>query len=314
MNDMDYKSVASLLLSRNNFLILTHKNPDGDAVGSACALCSALRRIGKTAYLYANPDMTAKYLRYAEEFLSPEGYMPEYTVAVDIASVNQFPKGFSGNVELCIDHHPTNSRYASKYLVMDKKASCGEIILRIIKNMCGDLTRQEATLLYIAVSTDTGCFRYSNTNAATFKAASELMEAGADNSSVNESFFRKVSRARLKLEGMIYSDLRFYRDGEICMAMITSRMIEESGAVEEDFDDLAALAGRAEGAKLCVTVRELPTGESRISLRSSPGVDCSTIAAVFGGGGHKLASGCTINGRPERAKEILLEVIDEVWS
>ena len=125
-------------------------------------------------------------------------------------------------------------------------------------------------------------------------------------------FFRKVSPARIRLEGLIYSSMEFYRDGRLVIATITRDMLRRSGATADDFDDLAGLSGRAEGSEINVTIRELESGESKISIRSVPGVSSNAIAAAFGGGGHDMAAGCTIAAEPEKAKTMLLAVIDEV--
>ncbi len=310
---MNYKQAAKELLTHENILLLTHCNPDGDTVASAAALCSALNRGGRTAYLYRNEQISEKLLRYCERFFAPEGFQPKYVVAVDVADEKLFAKGFAGKVDLCIDHHPTNTGYAAQTLVRPEKAACAELVLELIQCMNGELTREEATLLYIGLSTDTGCFQYANTNAAAFRAAAELLRMGADNAKINWVFFRKVSVARLKLESMIYSGLRFYRDGKIVVATVTRRMLAESGAGEDDLDDLAGLSGRAEGAVLNITIREQPDGSSKISVRSNEEVSSSAICAVFGGGGHEMAAGCTIYGDTEKARELLLNVIDEVW-
>lgn len=310
---MNYKDCAELLKRHDGYLVITHKNPDGDTTGSAAALCAALRRIGKTAYAYPNPGMNGKLLPYIAEYYAPEGFSAQFIIAVDIAAESLFPRGFEGAVDLCVDHHPTNSHYAKNSLIVADRASCGEIMLELIKALRGPVTKAEATLLYLAVSTDTGCFRYSNTNSATFRAASELARLGADMPSVNFSFFRKASPARLKLEGMIYSSLRYYRDGKITVACVTLDMLSASGAGDDDLDDIANLAGRPEDSVLGITIREQPGGTCRLSLRSSPEVDCSAICAVFGGGGHALAAGCTISGTPERAREMILDVVNEVW-
>ena len=310
---MNYKQAAKELLTHENILLLTHCNPDGDTVASAAALCSALNRGGRTAYLYRNEQISEKLLRYCERFFAPEGFQPKYVVAVDVADEKLFAKGFAGKVDLCVDHHPTNTGYAAQTLVRPEKAACAELVLELIQCMNGELTREEATLLYIGLSTDTGCFQYANTNAAAFRAAAELLRMGADNAKINWIFFRKVSVARLKLESMIYSGLRFYRDGKIVVATVTRRMLAESGAGEDDLDDLAGLSGRAEGAVLNITIREQPDGSSKISVRSNEEVSSSAICAVFGGGGHEMAAGCTIYGDTEKAREMLLNVIDEVW-
>ncbi len=310
---MKISETAKLFHTRDNFLLLTHKNPDGDTLGSAAALCSALRRAGKTAYLFPNAEMTEKYREFAEPFHAPKGFEPSFTVAVDIAAETLLPPGFTGKADFCVDHHPSNTHYAPKNLIAPSKASCGEIVLQLIKALNGDVSAEEANLLYVAVSTDCGCFVYANTCADTLRAAAELLELGADNRTLNVKLFRKVSRARMKIEGMIYSGMEFYRDGKISLATITRQMLREAGATEEDLDDISGLSGRAEGAILSITVREKENGESRISLRSSPEVDCSEICSVFGGGGHTMAAGCTIQSPPEKAKRMLLDVIDEVW-
>ncbi|MDO4991084.1 MAG: bifunctional oligoribonuclease/PAP phosphatase NrnA [Eubacteriales bacterium] len=310
---MNYKQCAKLLLTHENILIVTHRNPDGDTVGSAAALCSALRRGGRTAWLYPNPQIAGKLLDYCSRFLAPEGFVPGYVVSADVAEEALFPKGFEGKVDLCVDHHPTNSSFASESLVKPEKASCAEIILELIQNMNANLTKDEATLLYIGLSTDTGCFQYSNTNAAAFRAAAEMIRCGADSQAVNRRFFRTVPLARLQLESMIYGTLRFYRDGQIVVACVTREMLEKTGVREEDLDDLAGLAGRAEGCELSITIRELTDGTCKVSVRSSEKVSSCAVCEVFGGGGHVRASGCTIYGDAEKACEMLLNVIDEVW-
>ena len=180
-------------------------------------------------------------------------------------------------------------------------------MLEVIKSLCGDVSRDEAQLLYIAVSTDTGCFQYSNTNSATLRAAAELIDLGADNSELNIRFFRTQSRARMALEGRMLSGMRFFRDGAISVVTVTLRMLDECGAVENDCEDLAGLAGKAEGSVVSMTIRETKPGESKISLRSKPGVNVSEICAVYGGGGHAMAAGCTLQAGPERRVSLCCE-------
>ncbi len=310
---MNYKQCAKTLLGHENILILTHRNPDGDTMASAAALCSALRRGGRTACLYPNAQVSDKLRPFVEEFFAPAGYKYKYVVAVDIAAEGLLPKGYEGPVNCCIDHHPSNSHYAGAELVRPEKSSCAEVVMELILNINTEITKEEATLLYIGLSTDTGCFQYSNTNSASLRAASELLRLGADNSMVNLRFFRKVSRARLMLESLIYGGMHYYRDGRISVATVSLDMMERAGATEDDCDDLAGLAGRAEEAEVSITIREQNDGNCKISVRSTPQVNSSDICAVFGGGGHAMAAGCTIMGTPQMAEELLLQVIDEVW-
>ena len=257
MNDREF---AAALRDRDAILILSHLRPDGDTLGSGAALCSALRRMGKTAYLFPNPETTARYLPYVAQFFAPANFVPACVVAVDIATPNLFPQGFSGAVDLCIDHHPSNALYAGDTLLHAEKSACGEAVLDVIELLTGSVTEQEANLLYIAVTTDTGCFQYANTNAATLRAAARLLELGADNRKISMDFFRKISRARMALVGQIYSGMRFFRGGQVAIAVVTRALIDSVHATEDDCDDIAGLPGRAEGVVVSVTIRELLDG------------------------------------------------------
>ena len=303
---------AKTLLSNENIIILTHRNPDGDAIGSAAALCCALRRAGRNAYLYPNDEVSDKLLPFYREYPAPDGFEARYTIAVDVASEAQFPNGFTGKVDFCIDHHPSNTRYAAQNFIRPKKAACGEIIADVIKQMNGDITKEEADLLYIAVTTDTGCFQYANTNANTLRTAAMLLEAGADNVRLNTAFFRKASAGRLKLEGMIYDGITLHQNGIVAVAIVTEKMLRESGATGKELDDIASLVGRIEGEKVGITIRELSDGGSKVSVRTAEGINASDICAVFGGGGHALAAGCTVPAPPLKTKELILGVVQEV--
>lgn len=310
---MNYRESAELLRSHDRYLLITHKNPDGDTMCSAAALCSALRRAGKTAYLYPNLQASRKLQDYVKQYYAPADYREDFRVSVDVATEGLFPTQYEGDILLCVDHHPTNSHFGQNELIRDDRSSCGEIVMELIRVLCGDLTKEEATLLYIAVSTDTGCFQYANTDYRTLAAASDLVRCGAENYPVNRDFFRKVSIARLKLEGYLYSNMRFFREGKIVFALVTREMLQRSGATEDDFDDLAGLAGRAEGCDLNITIREKEDGSSKVSVRSVPGISSSEICAAFGGGGHAMAAGCTIPCSPEKAVDLLMDVINEVY-
>ena len=125
---MDDREFAAALCDRDAILILSHLRPDGDTLGSGAALCSALRRMGKTAYLFSNPETTARYLPYVAQFFAPADFVPACVVAVDIATPDLFPQGFSGAVDLCIDHHPSNALYAGATLLHAEKSACGEAV------------------------------------------------------------------------------------------------------------------------------------------------------------------------------------------
>ena len=310
--NLNLNDTVEYLKEHDGYLLVTHIRPDGDTLGSAAALCHILRSIGKTAFVYDNPQTTAKYAQWTKPYIAPEGFDPSCVIGVDLASERLYPIGIPEDMsfDLCIDHHPTNTGYAEHLFCLPEKASCGELILLVAKELdCFD--KETASLLYIAVSTDCGCFVYGNTTAETHRAAAELIDAGADYKPLNVSLFRQQSFSRLKLEGLIFAEMRQYADGKVNIAVVTLDMMTRSGATEDDCDDLASLAGRVEGSYVSATIRELAPKECKVSLRSGDAFDCSSVCALYGGGGHRMASGCTIYEDIETARDMLVQNILE---
>ncbi len=301
---------AEWLDAHDDYLIISHRRPDGDTLCSGAALCSALRRRGKKAWCFANPETTETYRPFVTPYEAPEGLAPSALITVDVASEGLFPDGVGGDIPLAIDHHPSNSRFAANLCLAAERSSCGELVLDIIKELCGSVTAEEANMLYAAVSPDTGCLQYSTTNAPPLRAAAELIDLGADNSALNIALFRTMSRARMALEGRMLSGMRYFHDGKISVNVITQAMMDECGADENDCDDLAGLAGKAKGSVISLTIREVPEG-SKVSARSKPGVNVSEICAVYGGGGHAMAAGVTLHCGVEEALSLMLRAIDE---
>lgn len=310
---MTVSEVAALLRANDNFLLLTHTRPDGDTLCSAAALCSALRRIGKYACMRPNCEITENYQEMTAPYMAREIPDEAFTVCIDVAGPEMMQLGFHGDVQLCIDHHPGNPGFAAATIVKPEKASCGEIVLEIIEELCAPLTKEEANLLYAAVSTDSGCFCYANTTAETLRAAAHLIDCGAESQPLNKLLFRSSTFARLKLEGLIFSSLRSYRDHKLNVALVTLEMMAEAGAVENDCEDLANLPGRIRGSIVNITIRELGDGRCKASVRTNDQVDASAICAKLGGGGHKMASGCTMVGSAEEMEQALLAAVNEVW-
>lgn len=308
---MTVSETVEFLRKNDNYLILTHMRPDGDTMGSAAALCHGLRQAGKTAFLFPNPQFADNHPWITEPYLPGREYESNCTIAVDIAHPALFSKGFKGKADLCIDHHPSNTGYASNTLLKSDKASCGEIVMEVVKELCGGIDKTAADLLYIAVSTDTGCFVYGNTTGDTLQAGAELCRAGASNTALNKILFRTSSKERIKLEAMILSDFRYFHEGKTVFAVVTRAMLEESGATENDLSDIAALPGRVEGGCVSAVIRENEDGSCKVSLRTNGAVNASDVCSRFGGGGHAMAAGCNINENMEKAIELLAQAIGE---
>ena len=312
INELTVSETVQRLKNNDEFLVVTHIRPDGDTIGSGSALCHSLRMAGKTAYLYNNPQFEDSYDWLAKPYIAPEGFAPRYTIAVDLADPGLFPKGFEGEVDLCIDHHVSNTFYAKETLLMEKKASCGEVVLQLAKELSG-LDPTLADLLYVAVSTDSGCFVYGNTTGETLRAAAELCDAGASNTYYNKLLFRTSSKARLTLEGLIFTSLRYYHDGKTVIAVITKEMLQKAGAGERDCQDIASLPGRVEGAFTSAVIKEVDATHSKVSLRTNGVVNASKVCGVFGGGGHLMASGCSMEAGCIEAAQILADEIEKEY-
>jgi len=305
--------VAAWLNERNNFLIITHKRPDGDTLGSAAALAQGLREHGKTAYILTNPEATPRYKKYVESYFAPDDFDYEYIIAVDTATTDLFPANaleYKESISLCIDHHKSNTLYAENVCLNADRAACGEVIYDILTKVPGNISKSVAECLYVAISTDTGCFSFGNTTSNTLYVASKLIEAGAPNKDINKVLFRTKTRSRVKLEGMLNSDIEFTFDGKTAVAVITKKMIEITGADEDDMDDIAAIPGSIEGVFIGITIRELSSPQDcKVSVRTKPPYDAQIICSQFGGGGHKQAAGFSIKKPVDTIKKELHEVL-----
>ena len=203
---------ANLLRSLDRVLILTHVRPDGDTVGCAAALCAGLRSLGKTAYLLPNPGLTDTTAPYFAPYAAPEEFVPDHVVSTDIATVGLFPDNalpYADRVELAIDHHPSFTHFGKANIVRPEAAACGELIYDLLAAL-GPITAEMALPLYVAVSTDTGCFAYANTTAHTHAVAAALLRTGIDYKTVNKVFFRTKTRKRMQLEGAMLTQAEFY--------------------------------------------------------------------------------------------------------
>lgn len=311
---MNVTETAALLRSRDRVLLLTHVRPDGDTIGSAAALCRALRDIGKEAYLLPNPEITATYALYAAPYWAPEGWEPSFVVSVDIAALSLLPenaKAYAGCIDLAVDHHPSQEFFAAETCLEAESAACGEIVYAIIRELTA-VTPEIALPLYVAISTDTGCFVYSNTTARTHRIAAELFAAGIDPAPVNKALFRTKSKTRLAMEARMVADMELYDHDRVVVMTIPLALREQMHATDADIEELSSLAALVEGTDCGVTLRELRPGTVKLSLRTGPRVNATLVCKKLGGGGHAAAAGATIEGTLEQAKRATLAAIAEV--
>ncbi|WP_297243522.1 DHH family phosphoesterase [uncultured Flavonifractor sp.] len=312
---MTIKEAAAWLGSHDRYLILTHKRPDGDTIGCAAALCRGLRGLGKTAHICPGTGETHLFTPYLEGLIAPEGFQPETVVSVDIAARGLFTDTgkpwLERGIDLAIDHHHSQEFFAKETCLDDSRAACGEIIYEILQEL-GQVNAETALPLYVAVSTDTGCFQYGNTTADTHRVAAALMDTGLDVFPLNKRHFRTKTWARLQVERLIVERMHRYEDGKIAVAPVSLSLLDEAGATEEDMEDIAAFLGQIEGVETSITIRELADGGCKLSVRTSGGLNATKVCAILGGGGHAAAAGCTVDVGLKEAEEQILAAIRQV--
>ena len=311
---MNELAMARALSATDRAVILTHRRPDGDTVGCAAALCRGLRQLGKQAFILENPELTDKYTPYFEGLTCPAIAPDDTIVAVDVAAEDMFAKGLAlpRPIDLAIDHHGTNSGYARQSLVRSDRAACGEIVYDVLREMGVQIAGEIAEALYVAISTDTGCFRYSNVTANTLRTAAELLEAGVDAYAVNRKMFELKRFARLKLEAYLTETMRFYADGRIGVCLIPADIRARLELTEDDVDDISGFARMIEGVELAAMLRQMP-GATKLSLRSGRLYDSGAICKRLGGGGHFSAAGASLHPDPAEAERQLLRAIYAIY-
>ena len=304
---------ANRLLENDNILILCHRYPDGDTIGSAFALCRALRSKGKKANVICGDIMPPKY-RYMFDDIEPQDMRERFIVAVDVATpelLGVLEKDYGKRVDLCIDHHGTNTGYAKETYVDKTASAAGEIVFRMLPILGVELTEKIAVSLYTAISTDTGCFRYSNVTAKTHRIAAKLIETGINAYRVNQAMFETKSHARIKLERGLMESLTMKMGGRVAIITLTEKMVNDAKACESDIEGLSAIPRKIEGVEAGFMLREVKDGV-KISARTVPGIDASAICEQLGGGGHPAAAGGFVRGSVEEAFDAVLEAAEKV--
>ena len=313
---VDVAGAAAALQGANDILILSHRRPDGDTAGCAGALCRALRQIGKTAYILENPEITKRYAPLIVPCYPPEGFQPQFVVSTDIAEEKLFPdtaEVYRGKVDLVIDHHRSNIGFGKKNLVRPDAGACAEVLYDVIMALGVKLTTDIAECVYIGVSTDTGCFKFSNTTAHTHAVAAACLTAGIDGGEINRALFETKTMPRFQMERIIFDTMEFYEDGAIAVALLWRADIDRTGADMDDLDSIASLTRQIEGVQIGITLTENKNGTVKASVRTTKEMDASAICKKCGGGGHIRAAGASFDCGMEQAKAAILKAAQEQY-
>jgi bifunctional oligoribonuclease and PAP phosphatase NrnA len=314
----DLEAIADALRGHDRFLVVTHENPDGDALGSLLAMTLTLRSLGKDVvmFLAGSAPLPHEYGFMQLDGLVrvlPDDMEERVLVAVDCAKADRIGPDLApverAKLVLDIDHHHDNSRFGDVNLVVADASSTGEVLRDVIRELGVELTPELAEPLYIALVTDTGRFQYSNTTPKALRLAAELVDAGADVHAVFQQVYESVEFAKLKLLARALERARVLEGGRIVVSHLVRTDFAEVGAVEPYSEGIIDYLRAVEGCELAALIREPPRDDGptrRVSLRASVDeLDVSAIARLFGGGGHRQAAGFSSDASIEEITELI---------
>ena len=309
------QQAADMLRAAKDVLILTHKNPDGDTLGSGFSMWAALRECGVRSRVANAGEIPARYSYMTDPYraFAVPDFEPQFVLAVDTAAVKLLGEPFEAygpQTDLCIDHHGTNEAYARNLLCDPASASCCELVAAVVDAMGVGFTTYLASCLYTGVSTDTGCFRYANTTADSHLLAARLIGLGVDHATLNRLLFETKSRGRAELEQLAVAGMQFSQDGRIALIAISREMLRKTGCDPSDVEGITPIPRTIEGVEIGITMRELQNGHWKVSLRTFT-IDASAVCARFGGGGHKRASGFETPLPFEQARDAVMKASQE---
>lgn len=291
-------------------LVACHRSPDGDAAGSAHALAYALRKMGRKARVFCPDPFGAEFSYLTEAERELPDFEPAHFVTVDVAAIDMLCGApFGAQLDVVIDHHRINGVAAPVKYVNPEAASCGEILVDLIDELGVEWDAYLARALYTAVATDTGCFRYSNTTENTFLVAAKLSryaEAG-DFYRINKRMFETKSRLCLRLEADAANRVALAKEGRIAYLGVSLARQQQLGADYRELDTMINVIRQLEGVEVAIIAKEREPGVFKVSVRSEACFNAAEFCAVFGGGGHVAAAGCTLEGTEEQVLSALLK-------
>ena len=311
-------NAVRFIRAHDDILLIAHVSPDGDTLGSSLALYAALLQLGKKAQIVCEDPVPQiyRFLPNSDQVQTPQcARQTEAVVSVDCADLARTGKSeplFSGAVfTLNIDHHGTNDKYADENYVQ-RAGATGELIYGLLMNLKVNITRDIAACLYAAITTDTGNFSYSNTTPDTMRIAADLLETGIDLPYLNRSLFRTVPYHKMRLHGLAIMKTELYEHGRIGMACLSAEDMHSCNAVSEDTEGIIDSIRDIDTVEVAAILREGEDGLIRVSLRGKTAADVSRIALRYGGGGHRLAAGCTLDPPLNQAAEKILNAAMEL--
>lgn len=313
-NNVTVQQAAGLLKAADNILLLAHQYPDGDTLGCNFALCLALQSLGKQVRVLCGDPIPAKY-DYMYEGIPQPDFDPAFVCALDVADAKllgpQVQATYGDRVDLCVDHHSTNTGYAKNTCVDASCAAATIIVYRLIEELGIPMNTAMATCIFTGIATDTGCFKYANADAVAHRIAAACIDLGIPYEMINRVNFDMKSRARIELERLALDGMQFLYDGRVAVMTITNDMVHQSGAGENDMEGLPPIPRQIEDVWVGITLRQKADDNYKISVRTGTHADASAICTLLGGGGHTRAAGCAVEGTREEAQKAILQAVEQ---
>lgn len=297
--ELNCAETAAILRGWDRILVLAHASPDGDALGSACALMRGLVSLGKQVSFYCADEAAPKY-GYLFRGIPLGDFEPEHVMTVDVADMallGDAREKYGNRIELAVDHHGTHVKFAGKRWVDEKSAANTELIFLLLKELGVKIDAAMADCVYTGLTTDTGCFRYRSVTPRTHRIAAETIELGANAGEINRIMFESKSKAQVEAERIVLDGMEFFCGGKCAMVQVPRSVYERTGARESDLDGVATLPRQIEGVTIGVTLKEKEDGSVKASVRTNPPANSADLCGKFGGGGHAGAAGCSFSGR-----------------
>lgn len=310
------EEVIKLIQESNNIYIASHVQPDGDNIGSILALGMAIKKLKGKVNILKVDDIPLDYhfLPNLELIKEHDADQPiDLFIALDSSDIDRLGLGkqfaLRANKIINIDHHVTNDNFGHINIVSTSSGATGEIIYKIIKKMGVEIDKDIATCLYTAISTDTGSFMYSSTSHITHLIVADLLKVGIDNNYINVNLYqsRSIERTRLFINSL--NKLECFLDGKIGIIAVTQEMLRDNNTKLEDTEGIVSFIRDIDSIEVACLLKEIDNNEIKVSLRSKKEIDVSKICNKFNGGGHVRAAGCTIYGKIDDAKQLILEEI-----
>jgi len=316
--DRRFDAVIEEINKGRRFLVISHVNPEGDAVGSTLGLSLALRGLGKevTSFLEDSIPEVFQFLPGAVETADTLDSESKFDAvfAVDCGEKDRLGASFNslnfGGTLINIDHHRTNDRFGDINVIEPGACAAGEMIYDLLKAASIDITKEVAENLYVAIHTDTGSFRYSATSPAAFRKAGDLVEAGVDPWEMTQQVYESFPFERHRLLASVLATLERSDDGKVASMVVTEEMLTSLGVTRELVDGFINYGRSIKGVQVAIMIRETGVEQYKVSFRSKGSIDVATISQRFGGGGHVNAAGCNLEGSLDSVRARVIEAAE----